>query len=823
MSPALVRVRPHQPRHHAARIVSAVVVGLVAAVSAAKADPAADFPDCYDVIWNSPSKNCADSMPVGGGDIGCNVWVEGGDLFAYFQRSGSFSEIGEYLKLGRIRIRLSPNPLAAPATFRQELKLRDGCVEIEARGRGGAAFAVKVLFWVEVKRPVIHVDIEAAEPVNVLAAYENWRLQDRDLNDGQYGQRFGAYTFEGYPGRVTKLKDEVGFQGAGVLFYHHNPAHSPDPRVLIEQQGLQRYAAAIPDNISNRTMGGMLRGDGFVPTGTVDGQYLATPFRAWQLSSREPARSHHLEITTCIEQTSDVAAWKRALLVTALDSPAQREAHFEATRRWWQEFWARSWIMVSPGTVDPRSPRWQAARNYNLVRYELGCNALGGYPTKFNGGNFTFDPVAVDPSRPYDPDWRAWGGDVFTAQNQRLLYWPMLKSGDFDAMLSQFRLYQRGLAGAKIRAHAYFGHGGAVFCEYMNVPGLDFGAGWGWPAPSARERGPEVPVGTPGITGVGGYGLPVEHGIMANPAVSYHWESQVEHAYMMLEYHRYTGADLRPYLPFIDAALSFFDEHYQMREKLRSGRTLDEHGKLVFYPSTSCESYRGAKNPADLIAGIRSCLEALLALKDGEVTSARRDYYRGFLRRLPGLTFEQIDGDTVLKPAETWVKYQNSECPQFYPLFPFNRFGLDSPTIAIFRNTWKHATFPKDMVQSWHQNGIFYARMGMTAEAADYNVRKLEDSPRRFPTFWGPGHDWVPDHNWGGSGMIGLQEMLLQTVDDEIRILPAWPQDWDVDFKLHAPGDTIVECRYRSGKIEALHVTPSWRRRDVILPSGAVR
>ena len=35
----------------------------------------------------------------------------------------------------------------------------------------------------------------------------------------------------------------------------------------------------------------------------------------------------------------------------------------------------------------------------------------------------------------YDPDWRQWGGAVHTAQNQRLLYWPMLKSGDFDAIL----------------------------------------------------------------------------------------------------------------------------------------------------------------------------------------------------------------------------------------------------------------------------------------------------------------------------------------------------------------------------------------------------
>lgn len=76
----------------------------------------------------------------------------------------------------------------------------------------------------------------------------------------------------------------------------------------------------------------------------------------------------------------------------------------------------------------------------------------------------------------------------------------------------------------------------------------------------------------------------------------------------------------------------------------------------------------------------------------------------------------------------------------------------------------------------------------------------MTDAPRRYPTFWGPGHDWVPDHNWGGSGMIGVQEMLMQTVGDKIYLLPAWPKEWNVSFKLHAPGNTVVECVWKTGK-----------------------
>jgi hypothetical protein len=105
--------------------------------------------------------------------------------------------------------------------------------------------------------------------------------------------------------------------------------------------------------------------------------------------------------------------------------------------------------------------------------------------------------------------------------------------------------------------------------------------------------------------------------------------------------------------------------------------------------------------------------------------------------------------------------------------------------------------------------------MGLTQEAAEYNIRKLENCGRRFPVFWGPGHDWVPDHNWGGSGMIGLQEMLLQTDGAKIYLFGAWPKAWEVDFKLHAPHQTVVEGSWQDGELKSLKVTPESRGRDV--------
>jgi hypothetical protein len=62
--------------------------------------------------------------------------------------------------------------------------------------------------------------------------------------------------------------------------------------------------------------------------------------------------------------------------------------------------------------------------------------------------------------------------------------------------------------------------------------------------------------------------------------------------------------------------------------------------------------------------------------------------------------------------------------------------------------------------------------------------------------------------------MVGLQEMLVAAqpaVNGKVLLFPAWPKDWDVDFKLHAPQQTTVECSYRHGQIVKLRVTPPSR------------
>lgn len=774
--------------------------------------------EAYNVVWETQSKNASESMPLVGGDIGCNVWVEKGDLLLYVQRSGSLTENGEYLKMGRFRIQLSPNPFAEENAFRQELKLENGYIEIESKT--GEKQNALIKLWVDVFSPVVHIDVESAEETEVKVAYESWRTEDKELAKKEKGrhERFTCFSLDGYPGEVRRVKDEIEHTKDGVLFYHRNPNDKLIPDVLIEQQGLSEYKDEIVDDIINRTFGGCVFGQGLVPAGTGEGKYQITPFKSWILKSEQAKKQHQICIATNIEQTESLDEWKNNLQKTVEQAKLNSKATFSKTTAWWNNFWKRSYIFVQTERSNPSDSVWQMGRNYQLFRYQLGGNINGEYPTKFNGGNLNYDPVLMGDKYKYDPDWRQWGGAVHTAQNQRLLYWPMLKSGDFDAIIPQFELYRKGLPAARARVKKHFGHKGAVFTEYMNASGMVFGAGWGWNKTGHRGRGEELPFGDERINAATGYNSIVEAGVQANQNCAYHWESQLEHAYMIMEYHRFTGKDISQYMSFIKESVVFFDEHYKRRQQMRNGKDLDENGKLVFYPSTSCETYRGAKNPIDLLSGINACLRSLLVLDEKYVTAAEKEYYKAYLSRIPDYPMDKENGLTLYKPAESWLKIMNSELPQFYPIFPFDEFELGDEEIEYFRNTYQMAPENlKGVVKSWHQDGIFLARMGMTDEAAAYNIKKLKDSPRRYPTFWGPGHDWVPDHNWGGSGMIGLQEMLMQTPGNKILLFPAWPNNWDVEFKLHAPQNTLVECVLKKGEIVDLKVSPESRRADIIL------
>jgi uncharacterized protein DUF5703 len=738
------------------------------------------------ISWKGPSINSAGSMPCGGGDIGLNAWVENGDLLFYFGRSGSFDENNALLKSGRIRIRLSPNPFTGD--FHQDLILQDGNIVLTAGH-------THITVWVDVFRPAIHVDIAGDKPINTEAIYESWRTTDRVMK----GKANNANSYKWAPkqapgGEVITFHDSIGFSDQKVLFFHRNHPGPTIFDVTVHEQGLDSVKTQLTNPLKDLTFGGSLQGTQLTPAGVTHGRYLDTDFEGWSLKSRHATKTTHLLITLATAQTPDIKTWQTQLDRTAADVETHSQTARQTTKKWWSEFWQRSFIYIGPDSNDG-SPAWQAGRNYQLFHYMLGCNAYGAYPTKFNGGLFTYDPALTDTTFPFTPDFRNWGGGTMTAQNQRLVYFPFLRNGDFDEMRPQFEFYLRSLHNAELRTNAYWHHHGACFTEQIENFGLPNAAEYGWDRPEHYNTGVEY-----------------------NAWLEYEWDTVLEFCLMMLETERYTGKDIHAYLPFIESCLTFFNEHYQYLARQRGRRSLDSDGHLILYPGSGGETYKMAYNSSSTIAGLHTILTRLLDLPADYGADSIRAGWKTMLLRLPPLSFRNMQGHPTIAPARLWERINNTESTQLYPIFPWNLYGIGRPGLDTALNTYK---YDSDAIRfrsfiGWKQDNIFAARLGLTTDAATLTIDKLRDGPRRFPAFWGPGFDWTPDHNWGGSGMIGLQEMLLQTPGDKIYLFPAWPRNWDVHFRLYAPHSTTVEAVLKGGKLVSLDVQPEERRKDII-------
>ena len=727
---------------------------ILAAVSAGR--PVAAFgegpPDSLDacnVRWDSPSKDASGSMPIGNGEVGLNVWVEeNGDLLFYLSRTDAWSECNRLLKLGRLRVGLSPNPVAQGLPFRQELRLGDGQIGINA------ADAMLRVF-VDADAPVIYVTGESKTPRAVTATLENWRTGKRVLKGNELAS---SWTMQDAPAgiEVWESGDVVSATPADAVLWYHRNAYSIVP-LTLKHQGLKSLASRVKDPLNNRTFGGRLTGKGFVGRG------------ANSIQSAQPVTLFALAIATHTAQTATAAEWERQIpQVVDAGAAAQR------TAAWWNEFWNRSWIVVDG---EPN-----VTQAYVLQRWITACGGRGNYPIKFNGSIFTVEPK-FSGGPDFNADWRRWG-DCFWWQNTRLPYFPMIARGDFDEVRTLFRFYREVLPLCKARAKLYHNVEGAYFPETMTIFGTYSNNDYGW-----NRQGHQ------------------SHDVLC-PWWQYAWQQGLELVALMLDYYEHTedATFLNDELiPMAHEVLRYYDARFRR----------NANGKLIISPTQAVETYLyDVVNDTPSVAGLTDVCNRLLALP--AAPAAERALWSKMKAATPPLPVRE--GQVM--PAEKFnPKRSNVENPELYAIWPFRLLGVGRPGLDIAVKTFKNRTEKASF--GWQYDGQSAAIVGLADDAKRILIGKVQNSnPRfRFPAMWGPNYDWLPDQDHGSNIMLTLQHMVLECVGDKIYILPAWPKDWDVDFKLCAPKNTLVEGTYRGGKLERLKVTPPSRAADVIKPN----
>ena len=733
------------------------------------------------LTWTSPSRDSLDSMPLPGRHgAGANVWVQDGSVWIYLAHNGAYDEQARLLKLGCLRLTPVGTTLGG-AGFRQTLATDTGTITIQQ----GEGFSARL--WFADQTLVVTTTTAEREALDV--AFATWRDQPKkDL-------------LLDFLGKHAMRADRIDADGDGLRWWHRNLESDVDVPARAAAQGIP--ADAVHDVTTMRVSGGALEVDGGLSVPVA----APVAWQAWQgtaWTGRTAPRTHQtLAVRLGGAVDGDPQAWQRE--ARALLEPQALAAARQDEDRRWASFWDRSHLEINP-TAGEDDPGFRIGRNYRLFRFMLACNRDGELPLLFNGGIFTVDnhpgritgnnndELPITKAGTSTPDFRRWMFCSFMSQNQRWLGWPTLANGDADLLAPTLRYYRERAATAAARARRQ-GAEGVVYPEPMDV--------WGLCCVAPR---------TDGLCGA-------KH-------LTYHFSMMLEHAWMALQAHDALGIPLDADLPWIAGTVRFFDSFYRAQERQRSGRDLDAEGHLVITPGNALEFGQGTVNAIDAVAGLTRVTGGLLALPD--LPADLRGQLERLQAALPPLPTGTRHGRPALLPARSVEReYNRWEPVEMYAAWPYRMVGITRPeTLALARDTW--ASTPDHRYRlcgqdySWMANVANMAALGLPEEARTRALWKMANSAApqaRFPAFFGPGHDWLPDHNWGGSGMTGVQEMLLAPEPGprgKLHLFPAWPLDWDVRFKLHAPGSTVVEGELQGGRLVRLEVTPASRAADIV-------
>lgn len=494
------------------------------------------------------------------------------------------------------------------------------------------------------------------------------------------------------------------------------------------------------------------------------------------LQTATAATSARLRLHPLVAQTATDEEWLTEVRARAeaTDEVPAADA-FGAHKQWWSGFWDRSHVFVE-GDADADT----ITQIYLLQRYMNGCSGRGRYPIKFNGGLFLIH------------DSRRWG-PPFWIQNTRHIYWPMLPAGDFDLMEPWFGMIRDVMPVQKeVTAFRFPGTRGLYLPETMYHFGMH------------RLRDYRT----------------------KNGFIWEHFNGTLEVLAVMAERYWYTLDEdflSRVLIPFADEALKFFDTNFPRKD-----------GRLFLESVSALETYWDINNPSCDIAGLKRCLDLLLALPEGACPDSLQARWTRFQEEIPEIPI--VDG--AVAPYESGESdVHNSEHPAVYAVWPFRQYGVGLPDIEIAQKTLAQNSMGKRRATQrthnggWNYRTIETAYAGMTDKMAERLTWNFEPQvmPHPFgePYFRFVGYDWSIDGDLeqcgNNAGTTALYASIVQEAAGKFHVLPAWPPRWDVTFKLHQFYRTVMEGAYDADtkKLElTVHSAKELSPEDIVLHNG---
>jgi hypothetical protein len=458
------------------------------------------------------------------------------------------------------------------------------------------------------------------------------------------------------------------------------------------------------------------------------------------------------------------------------------------------------------------------SQKFALQRYLMAIQSRAGFPVRFNGMQFVAN-------MPPHADARRWG-ILDCHQNTRLAYVPLLASGDGDLHVAWLEYMLRWVPLTRARTQRYFGHDGIFFTECKVPLGLPSSKHYDGSCTGSRAS---RPLGYP-------YWEPC---YSSGNAFEYSGDGGTpEVALAALEHYYYTQdeAALARYLPLALLAAEFYTHHYPRfpNGTLRVWPTgVTEYYWCSWNASAGAPSSDCCENDLPAVAGLAQLLEQLLTtLPANATTPAQRSQWAALAAALPPLPMGlNASGARVLSPAAVLCSAGSNrvEAPELYAVHPYRRLtvgravaqgGVD---LAPGRNAFAADSHAAVDNTDWDQGVWQAALLGLTEEARGLLAQRVLSPPAagyRWPGFAAAYHDYAPVSELYAGAATALQYMLLQPGDDAagtLVLLPAWPCQWSVRFKLWGPWRTSVEVTYSAPAVQggkgvgSVVVTPASR------------
>jgi|GEM_PF-1156779 len=427
-------------------------------------------------------------------------------------------------------------------------------------------------------------------------------------------------------------------------------------------------------------------------------------------------------------------------------------------KNWWHNFWSKSFVQYAGTSSDAE----YMENIYYLSTYMIAAGGFGNYPFHFING--VFSAIRDDDSSKWSNAYWYW--------NQRDVYNSFLASNHADMMNVFNNMYSRNYNTLKSYTMTRYGIDGIWVPETM-----------GWNGSAA--------------------------GTINSDFVNDTMSTGAEAALNMYAQYKYTN----------DSAYLSGTAYPFMREvaKFYSGKLSYNSGTGKYYMASSNahETYWDVQNAITDLAAVRALFpKAIQVSQSLGVDSGLRAQWQNILNNLVDYPLDPNDPNKYFPHTPPASQIRNGENVVLELLWPYSVSGIGASDYQKLVNNFNSRLFTYGAI--WDPGAVQAARLGL----GDAALQGMKDMLQRYQTLSnGRTNDTNGEFEYLGVHLSAINESLLQSYNDKIRVFPALPSDssFNAKFTLLASGGFLVSSEKEANEIKYVGIKSLYGNQTTIV------